>query len=73
MTEICEALGISYDVLRFDWGEVINWQAVENKLNSEKFTVLATVHHETTTGILNSLPKIYQIWKSIILLQWLMQ
>ena len=42
-------------------GKLLIGPMVEDKLNSEKFTVLATVHHETTTGILNSLPKISQI------------
>ena len=61
MTEICEALGVAYEVIRFDWGEVIDWAIVEEKLSTKRFSVMATVHHETTTGILNSLSKISEI------------
>jgi 2-aminoethylphosphonate aminotransferase len=57
MKQICDNLGIFSQVIRFEWGQAIDWKEVDQFLskNNNKFNVLAFVHHETTTGILNSI------------------
>lgn len=63
MKQICDHLGIKAEVIRFGWGECINWKEVDGFLNEipKTFKAIAFVHHETTTGILNSLPKFVDI------------
>lgn len=63
MGQICEALGIAHQVLKFDWGQVIDWDQVDSFLseNKQEARTLAFVHHETTTGILNDLEKFKQM------------
>ncbi len=63
MKQICDNLGVFSQVIRFEWGQVIDWKEVDQFLskNSSKFKVLAFVHHETTTGILNSISEFKSI------------
>jgi len=53
MGGMAEAYGIEHAVLQFDWGETIDLARVESDLVAGDFSVLATIHHETTTGVLN--------------------
>ena len=57
MGQICEVLGIRWKTLRLAWDREIDLEKVDRFLAEEgaKFRVLAFVHHETTSGILNPL------------------
>ena len=65
MGDICEVLGIRTKLIRFDWDKAIDVDEVEAFLaaQAEKFRVLAFVHHETTSGILNPLSSLQEIAK----------
>ena len=65
MGKICEALQIQYEKLIFEWGEEISLQRVDRYLedNHDKFNVIAFVHHETTTGILNPIQELNTLIK----------
>ena len=46
-------------VLTYSWGELPRLEAIEDALkNDPSIEVVAMVHHETTTGLLNPLPEI---------------
>ena len=46
-------------VLTYSWGELPRLEAIEDTLkNDPSIEVVAMVHHETTTGLLNPLPEI---------------
>lgn len=63
MKQICDSLGILCEVLSFSWGQEIAWDQVDNFLSghASKFQVITVVHHETTTGILNSLSEFKKV------------
>ena len=65
MGQICDTLGIRRETIEFDWDKKIEWKKVDNFLgeNAQKFRVVAFVHHETTTGILNSLSSLHKLAK----------
>ena len=49
---------LKYDTFNSDGFNRIDVQALEKKLTEGKFTHMAIVYHETTTGILNPVPEI---------------
>lgn len=49
------------DTIRFRWGEAIDIDRVSDALRSNKYSGVAVVHHETSTGMLNPIKKIAQI------------
>jgi 2-aminoethylphosphonate-pyruvate transaminase len=56
MTQIAARYGVAHGIVRHDWLAGIDLAAVEARLDDEPgFTHVAVVHHETTTGRLNSL------------------
>lgn len=63
MKLICDSLGINHEVYSNDSSLEIDLDKLETFLtkNSERFRVLAFVHHETTTGILNPLSKLQNL------------
>ena len=65
MGQICDTLGIKRETISFDWDKTIELEKVEDFLgkNAQKFRVLAFIHHETTTGILNSLSSLQKLAK----------
>jgi len=65
MKQICDRLGIQADTLEFSEKEAIDPKIVEDHLKDRKghYEVLAFIHHETTTGVLNSLEDLSQIGK----------
>jgi len=50
-----DAQGKAHDIVRAEWLQPIDLDAVRGKLKSRRFTAVLTVHHETTTGRLNQL------------------
>lgn len=64
MVKIAQAYRIPYVELFFEWGEVPNLSKVRETLEKDKNIVcLATVHHETTTGMVNPIIEIQKIVK----------
>ncbi|MCK6440812.1 MAG: aminotransferase class V-fold PLP-dependent enzyme, partial [Planctomycetes bacterium] len=53
ITKICAAHGIPCDCIEAGWTERPDMDAVRSKLKTGKYEVLAAVHHETTTGLIN--------------------
>ncbi len=64
MGQICETLDIPYQLLKFEWGNEIDLKKVEEIIGlNKKIKVMAFIHHETTTGILNDLVSLDQLAK----------
>jgi len=63
MSRIANVYGINHTSLHNEWLNPINFDELSNELNKEKFTYVAVVHHETTTGRLNALGSIADICK----------
>lgn len=65
MNEICMALGMKSYVVKFAWGEKVDLNVIEDfiKENSQEIKVLAFIHHETTTGMLNPLEDLNDLAK----------
>tara|TARA_Y100001970_G_scaffold293624_1_gene441771 strand:+ start:4759 stop:5880 length:1122 start_codon:yes stop_codon:yes gene_type:complete len=62
MQQISELYNLNYDVISYEWGKSINFNEVENRIKSNPdIGYIAMVHHETTTGILNSIEKFSNI------------
>lgn len=57
-SSIAEIYGIGHDTYKLAWGSEIDLGVLSELLASGKFTHLAAVHHETTTGRLNPLARI---------------
>jgi alanine-glyoxylate transaminase/serine-glyoxylate transaminase/serine-pyruvate transaminase len=53
MREIAARLGAQVDALEFQWGTPVDPQEVADKLRSTRYRLLALVHAETSTGVLN--------------------
>jgi len=52
-------------LLDFGWGEVFNLNKIEACLNKHDIDVVAMVHHETSSGMLNPLEKVGLLSKAI--------
>jgi len=65
MKKICDALKIPADVIKANWGDPIDQQALKTHLeqNAQKYHVMAFIHHETTVGILNDLSSLHRLAK----------
>lgn len=65
MAEICDSLCLNYDIINFKATEVIDAIALDKYLDQHysRYDVVAFVHHETTTGLLNDLSKIHSVIK----------
>lgn len=53
MKEVAERLGAQVDALEFEWGTPVIVEEVEKKIRQETYGVVAIVHAETSTGVLN--------------------
>lgn len=53
MEEVATRVGGDVDLLEFKWGTPIDVDAVAGKLRSNKYAIVAMVHAETSTGMLN--------------------
>jgi 2-aminoethylphosphonate aminotransferase len=70
MTRMAERHRIRHSRLHHDWGQTIRLDALDRMFRHNKFSHVAVVHHETTTGRLNSLAEISQVcaeWKTPLL------
>lgn len=50
-------------VLSFNWGENINIDLVEKALQKQNIDIIAMVHHETSTGMLNDINQVGKLAK----------
>jgi 2-aminoethylphosphonate-pyruvate transaminase len=58
LSRIAGIYGIRSEALKAGWGEAIDLDALDRMLATGKFTHVAAVHHETTTGRLNPVAEI---------------
>ncbi len=53
MQDVAGRLGAQVDKLEFEWGTPVVLKAVEEKLRQETYRIVAVVHAETSTGVMN--------------------
>ena len=58
---IAEIHGLDFQSLEHDWTAPIDFGRVERALDGSRFSHLAVVHHETTTGRLNDVARLAQL------------
>lgn len=63
MIDVCQRLGANVDSLNIEWGKPITVKMVEEKLNTKKYNLIAIVHAETSTGVLNPIDEIAKLIK----------
>lgn len=61
--KIAKANGKAVEVVEVPWGKAILPEMVDEKLKQEKYDVVALVHNETSTGVMNSLEEISEVLK----------
>ena len=63
MQEVSTRLGANVDTIEFEWGTPIKPEIVKEKLENNTYEVIATVHAETSTGVLNPIAEISKLLK----------
>ncbi len=65
MVKICSQAGFNYDFLRGPEDQALDLGVIKEKLckSSAKYSLVAAVHCETSTGMINSIQNIGQIVK----------
>jgi len=58
MKEVAERLGAQVDALEFQWGTPVIVEEVEEKIRNDKYGIVAIVHAETSTGVLNPVAEV---------------
>jgi len=60
MAQMCDVYGIAHDVYKEVWGDVVDTNKLGKYLQDHQgeYEVMAFVHHETTSGVLNPLEEI---------------
>ncbi len=58
MSQMADVYGLDYEIYRSDGVSRLNLKEIGDILISGKFTHMAAVYHETTTGILNPVPEL---------------
>ncbi|OPZ19585.1 MAG: Purine catabolism protein PucG [candidate division BRC1 bacterium ADurb.BinA364] len=61
MRDVAERLGAQVDALEFEWGTPVRPQAVADQLQRNSYRLIAIVHAETSTGVLNPVAKIGEL------------
>ena len=64
MAHIAAAYGIPHDVLRFGVGGFPEVDRIASQLQGARYTQLAIVHHETSTGMLNPVGEVAQLCRA---------
>jgi len=64
MEDLATRLGADVDVLEFEWGTPVEPSAVRDKLTSKNYKIVAVVHAETSTGVLNPVSEISRLLQS---------
>ena len=60
MINICQRLNADIDVLNFKWGEPVIIDDLKKQLSKNRYTIVAAVHGETSTGVRNPVEEIRQ-------------
>lgn len=63
MAKICSYLSIPHDVLRNQEHQIIDLELVKDRLSSTKYSNVAVVHCETSSGVLNPVEELGTIVK----------
>jgi 2-aminoethylphosphonate-pyruvate transaminase len=58
IAQIASAYGIAHDVLSFGVGGYPDLERIEKQLAATRYSQLAVIHHETSTGVLNPVAEI---------------
>ncbi len=61
MVDLAERLRADVDVLEFEWGTPVIVDAVKKKLAQKFYKILAVVHAETSTGVMNPVEEISRL------------
>jgi alanine-glyoxylate transaminase / serine-glyoxylate transaminase / serine-pyruvate transaminase len=61
MQDVAARYGAEVDSLDFDWGTPVDPDAVRAKLSTSKYKIVALVHAETSTGVMNPASEIGEI------------
>ena len=63
MQDVATRLGASVDTLEFEWGTPVILEDVKKKLEEQQYKIVAVVHAETSTGVLNPVAEIGELLK----------
>ena len=58
MIDVCQRLGANVESINQKWGEAITGDMVNEKIKHKKYDLIAIVHAETSTGVLNPIEEI---------------
>jgi len=58
MEDVATRLGAEVDTLEFEWGTPVLVDQVKEKLAERSYKIVAVVHAETSTGVMNPVPEI---------------
>lgn len=58
MVDVAQRLGAEVDVLEFEWGTPVEVEQVKTRLASQSYKIVAVVHAETSTGVMNPVAEI---------------
>jgi 2-aminoethylphosphonate-pyruvate transaminase len=65
MTAIAKSYGLAHDVESFGVGGYPEIDRIRDRLRKQRYSQLAVVHHETSTGMLNPVPEIAALCKEL--------
>jgi alanine-glyoxylate transaminase / serine-glyoxylate transaminase / serine-pyruvate transaminase len=65
MQDVASRLGANVDTLEFEWGTPVDPQAVRKQVKEKNYRIVAVVHAETSTGVVNPVAEIGGIVKEI--------
>lgn len=63
MQDVATRLGAAVDALEFEWGTPVLPEQVAEQLKKKRYTIVAVVHAETSTGVCNPVGKISELVK----------
>ena len=61
ISRIAEIHGVSFETIKHEWTDPIDFEQVAEALTGQGFTHVAAVHHETTTGRLNDIERLAKL------------
>jgi len=64
MKDVAERLGANVDTIEYEWGSPVVLEDVREKLGSNNYKIIAVVHAETSTGVVNPVASIGEAVKS---------
>jgi alanine-glyoxylate transaminase/serine-glyoxylate transaminase/serine-pyruvate transaminase len=63
MSDVAARLGADVETLEFPWGTPVLPESVQNKVREKDYRIVAVVHAETSTGVMNPVAEIGAILK----------